>query len=144
MRAKVVDLASDSHKRHKRICNSHNLLSWIRLTKMFDEKFEKYNYSQRLFLKSNDSNPLTISDSSTFSRYYILYCRGETKCYAFCGNRIRVRVGKYPETEKQLLTYIEEHRDKNQKGLINLTRDEVKEHALCICQSIAARCQPMS
>lgn len=114
------------------------LLSWIRLAKTFDENLEKYDHKQRLFLKSDDSNPLTTADSSTFSRHYILYSRGEMDSYAFSAKRTRARVGNYPEIEKQLLTYIEAHRDKNEKGLINLTRDEVKQRAMRICQSIAA------
>ena len=46
-------------------------------------------------------------------------------------------MGNYPEIECQLMVYIEKHRDNLEKGLINLTRADVKEHALEISRSIS-------
>ena len=108
---------------------SVDILLCMEFAKRFHGNIERYKY-QKAFLRSKDSNPLSVADSSLFSRCYTLYCRRGGSKLEFNVKRKRNRVGNYPEIESQLMVYIEKHRDKLENGLINLTRADVKECAL--------------
>ena len=109
-----------------------NLGQWYELTNLFHTEKQKYK-SQKAFLQSNESNPLTFKDRSSFSRNYKAYKDGSL---ALKLNPFQKRNRKSPffEIESTLLQQL--HTEK-----LRLSHKEVRHKAIQIWKDSNTECE---
>ena len=111
-----------------------NVRQWYDIVNTYHTRKDEFK-SQRGFLLSRESDPLTISNSSAFSRYYLLYCRGELSENRFGEGTKRMRLGKSPDIEKELVAYLNNHKSEKEDALILLTGEQVKAKVISIAKT---------